>query len=345
MWLENKVFAEDMGLIASAPFISWEKLRGKTVLVTGATGLIGYALVSALLYRGISVLALVRDKERARIKFAAQLREGRPLSFSTGTVEGPGGIDGPVDYIVHCAAPTGSQYFVEHPVETIKTVVNGTGNMLELAREKCSLGMVFLSSMEVYGQVPDRTALTEARLGSLDLRLPRSSYPEAKRLAENLCVSYVSENGVPAQTVRLAQTFGPGVDREDTRVFAYVVRCALDGRDVLLNTDGTKESMYLYTADAATAILTVLLSGKPGDIYNAANEGTYSSVRKMARTGLDALGRSDLAVRINVEGQRTEGYRPPGCLYLDASALKGLGWEAKFKLPDMFVRMAEGFRK
>jgi len=64
---------------------------------------------------------------------------------------------------------------------------------------------------------------------------------------------------VPAQTVRLAQTFGPGVDREDTRVFAYVVRCALDGRDVLLNTDGTKESMYLYTADAATAILTVLL--------------------------------------------------------------------------------------
>lgn len=343
MWLENKAFAEDMEQIAAAPFIPWERLKGKTVLVTGATGLIGYALTSALLYRGVSVLALVRDRERAEAKFAAQLREGRPLSFAVGTVEAPGRMDGPVDYLLHCAAPTGSRYFVERPVETIKTVVDGTENMLELAREKGCLGMVFLSSMEVYGQVAEKRVLAEDCLGTLDLSSPRTSYPEAKRLAENLCVCYASEYGVPVKTVRLAQTFGPGVDREDGRVFAYVARCALDGVDVSLKTDGTKENMYLYTADAVTAILTVLLLGESGGIYNAANEGTYSSVKDMARTGMDALGRRDLKVRVNAGGREAEGYRPQGYLYLDTSALKRLGWKPEVGLPDMYVRMAAGF--
>lgn len=345
MWLENKIFAEDMALIAMSPFIPWEQVRGKTVLVTGATGLIGYTAVSALLHQRISVLALVRDEERAKAKFAAQLAEGLPLSFVVGSVEVPGHIDGPVDYIVHCAAPTGSRYFVEHPVETIVAVVNGTQCMLELARQKDCSGMVFLSSMEVYGQILGKAPLTEDCLGTIDLQLPRSSYPEAKRLAENLCVSYASEYGVPVKSVRLAQTFGPGVDWEDGRVFAYIARCALNGGDVLLNTDGAKENMYLYTADAVTAILTVLLLGTPGGAYNASNEETYSSVKDMARTGLDALGRPDLAVCANAGDQGTECYPSQGRLYMDTSALKRLGWRPKVGLPDMFIRMASCFER
>lgn len=345
MWLENKAFAEDMEYIAHAPFIPWEQLNGKRVLVTGATGLIGYTLTSALLYRGISVLALVRDRKRAEEKFRAQLEAGCPLSFYEGTVETPGSIDGEIDYIVHCAAPTASGYFVQHPVETIHAIVNGTESMLRLAREKNCTGMAFLSSMEVYGQISEKRPLTEDCLGTLDLSSPRTSYPEAKRLAENLCVSYGTEYGVPIRTLRLAQTFGPGVSREDGRIFAYVARCALNGENVALATDGSKENMYLYTADAVTAILTALLKGKTGGIYNVANEETYTSIRDMARAGLNALNGHDLAVHLNVGEQPTTQYPPRSCLYLDTTALKKLVWQPLTGLADMYVRMVAGFEE
>lgn len=345
MWLENRVFAQDLEQIIRAPFLSWERLEGKRVLVTGATGLIGYTLTSTLLYRGISVLALVRDREQAEEKFRAQLETGRPLSFCEGTAEAPGSVNGEIDYIVHCAAPTASGYFVQHPVETIHTIVNGTESMLRLAREKGCAGMVFLSSMEVYGQVSEKRPLTEDCLGTLDLSSPRTSYPEAKRLAENLCVSYEVEYGVPVRVLRLAQTFGPGVSREDGRIFAYVARCALAGENVALATDGSKENMYLYTADAVSAILTALLEGKSGGIYNAANELTYTSVRDMARIGLNALGGQLLAVELNTEKQSAVKYPPQSYLHLDTTALRQLGWDPQVGLADMYVRMVAGFEE
>lgn len=345
MWLENEVFAQDLERIAQASFLPWERLAGKRVLVTGATGLIGYTLTSALLYRGVHVLALVRDRARAEEKFHAQLAAGCPLSFHVGTVEAPGAVDGQIDYIVHGAAPTASGYFTQHPVETIRSIVDGTRNMLELAWEKSCAGMVFLSSMEVYGQVLEKKPLREDCLGTLDLSSPRTSYPEAKRLAENLCVCYGAEYGVPVRTLRLAQTFGPGVDREDGRVFAYIARCALERQDVALATDGSKENMYLYTADAVSAILSALLCGKNGEIYNAANEETYTSVRDMARTGLDALDGQRLAVHINTANQPVDHYPPQSYLYLDTTALRQLGWQPQVGLADMYVRMAAGFEQ
>lgn len=343
MWLENRIFAEDIEYIAQAPFIPWGKLDGKRVLVTGATGLIGYTLVSALLYRGISVLALVRDRDRAEKKFQAQLMCGCPLNFQVGTVEEPGKVEGGVDYLIHCAAPTASGYFAQYPVETIRSIVGGTESMLCLAREKNCAGMVFLSSMEVYGQILEKRPLQEDCLGTLDLTSPRSSYPEAKRVAENLCVCYQTEYGVPVQILRLAQTFGPGVDREDGRVFAYIARCALEGKNVTLATDGSKENMYLYTADAVSAILTALLEGENGRIYNAANEATYTSIRNMARIGLDALEGKSLTVELNTDKQSAAKYPPQGYLYLDTTALRRLGWKAHVGLADMYVRMAAGF--
>lgn len=343
MWLENKVFAEDMEYIAQASFIPWEQLNGKRVLVTGATGLIGYTLTSALLYRGIHVLALVRDQKRAAEKFRAQLETGCPLAFWEGTVESPGLIDSKIDYIVHCAAPTASGYFTQCPVETIHSIIDGTENMLCFARKQHCAGMVFLSSMEVYGQILKREPLREDCLGMLDLTSPRSSYPEAKRLAENLCTCYQAEYGVPVRTLRLAQTFGPGVNREDDRVFAYIARCALNGQNVVLSTDGSKENMYLYTADAASAILVALLTGKDGEIYNVANEATYTSVRDMARVGLDAFGKQALTVELNAGGQSAAKYPPHGYLYLDTTALQQLGWNPRVGLADMYVRMAAAF--
>lgn len=350
MLRDHPIFQEDLHEILHNPAVPWERLRNKTVLVTGATGLIGYTLTCALLQYhltcagNVRVIALVRDRKRAEEKFADWLSAAQTaLSFVTGTVEDPPEISCAVDYIIHCACPTGSSYFVEHPVETIETIYQGTKQILEIARKKEVSGVVFLSSMEVYGEITSRNKLQESTLGYIDIHSSRSSYPEGKRLAENLCCAYMQEYGIPVTIARLAQTFGPGVDRNDGRVFAYMARCVLEERDIQLNTDGSKENMYLYTMDAVSAILLLLVKGERGIAYNVANEDTYCSVKEMAELVAKELGSGKTAVRINV-GQNDNGkYPPTGYLKLDTSKLEQLEWRPTVFLVDMYIRMIAAF--
>lgn len=286
MWIENKIFKEDLEYITSACFIDWQKFDNKTVFVTGATELIGYTLVSTLLYRNlkyksnIKIIALVRNITKAKEKFAKQLKQNLNLKFVVGDVENLPQIDDEIDFIIHGANPTASNYFVDNPVETIKTAVWGTNNILNLAKEKNISGLVYLSSMEVYGAPPTDDLIDESQGTTIDTMSIRSCYPEAKRLCEALCTSYADEYKVPAKVVRLAQTFGPGIDKNDNRVFAEFLRCAIKKQDIVLQTEGTSKRCYLYTADAVTAILAVLLSTKSGEAYNAANKNTYCSIWK-----------------------------------------------------------------
>lgn len=350
MLRDNPVFQEDMDAILNDRTVPWDELRGRTVFITGTTGLIGYVLTSALLHynlkRGgdIRVTALVRDRKKAEEKFADWFAAGSTqLSFLEGTVEDRPEIPGTVDYIVHCASPTASAYFAERPAETIETIYAGTKYVLEAARQKAVRGIVFLSSMEAYGEIRTRQKLTETDLGYIDVTLPRSSYPEGKRLAETLCCAYAKEYGVPVTIARLAQTFGPGVNRSDGRVFAYMARCALAGENIRLNTDGSKENMYLYTMDAASAILLLLVKGERGGIYNAANEETYCSIKEMAELVAKTLGRGAIEVEVSV-GQNDIGKYPPnGYCELDVSRLKELGWSAHTDLAEMYRRMIEVF--
>ncbi len=355
MWTEDPVFREDLDRLASYDYMPWDELSGSTVFVTGATGLIGYTAVCALLRydqlhdAGIRVVALVRDVSRAQAKFSSQLAEGCDLTFIRGTAEHIPEIVGDIDYIIHGACPTSSQYFVEHAAETIDTIYSGMKNVLELARKKEVSGVVFLSSMEVFGTINERRPLSESDLGYLDLSAPRSSYPEAKRLAENMCCSYAAEYGVQVTTARLVQTFGPGVKYDDGRVFAYAARCALSGEDIRLNTDGSKENMYLYTADAVGAILFLLVNGERGSAYNVGNEESYCTVKEMAQTVADTLGDGKVSVLINCGAQTREApkniYRPSGYLMMDIEKLKAAGWTAHVPLGEMFRRMAACFKE
>ena len=346
MWKENKIFKEDLDYCMNASFIPWNKFESKTFFVTGATGLIGYTLTSSLLYHsllkksGIKVIALARDVENAKEQYIELLRDGVPLEFVKGTVEQLSKITGDIDYIVHGACPTDSSFFAEHPVETIQTIVSGTANVLQLAKEKDVKSLVHLSSMEVYGEVLTKEKISENDLGKIDLTSLRSSYPEAKRLAENLCACFAKEYNVPVKVARLVQTFGPGVKYEDKRVFAYMMRCALDNKDIELKTSGKKENSYLYTMDAVTAILTMLAKGEDGKTYNVANEKTYCSVKEMGRIVLDTFGKNNLRVITNVGDDFTaQMYPPRSRMNLSTAAIMLLGWIAKQELPQMYKRM------
>jgi len=351
MWTETPVFREDLERLAACNFVPWEELNGKRILITGATGLIGYTLASGLLYygkahdAGIQVIALVRDLERAKEKFSGQLADGCSLSFVQGSVEKLPEIEGAVDYIVHGASPTASAYFVEKPVETILTTVLGTHNVLELARKKQVTGLVYLSSMEVYGQVTSRLKLKETDLGYIDLFSSRSSYPEGKRMAENLCCAYASQYGVPATIARLSQTFGPGVDREDKRLFAYLARCALNEENICLNTSGAKENMYVYTMDAVSAILLLLVKGAAGTAYNVGNPKTYCSVKEMAHLVALKLGKGKSLVSTNKDESKSTLYPPESYLNLDTAKINAAGWTAEIDLMEMFRRMTRAFHR
>lgn len=330
----NSIQQDDYDFICSAAFIPWERLRGKSVLITGATGLIGHALTGALLYAnekrklGMSVLALVRDEARARRRFAGFAGLDAPLRLLAGTVEDLPEAEGPVDYIVHGANQTVSRAFVAQPVETIRTALEGTKNVLELARVKACSGMVYLSSLEMYGHPPRGRKVKEEDAGVLSPLDVRNSYPISKLQCENLVCAYAGEYSVPASIVRLTQTIGPCPNYNDERFFAEIGRCVREKRDIVLRTKCESERPYLYAADAASAVLTVLLKGRPGQAYNAADESSYCSLAEMARRIAEMSG---VQARFEQRNEREYGYPAPLFLDLDTSRLRALGWEVKDK--------------
>ena len=331
MWTDSEIFRQDLENILQDKAIPWAELEGKRILVTGATGLIGQTLVSALLFYGMKtsnpprVLALVRSLDKAKRVFEKQLKDcGENIEFIIGDVCSLPAVEGRVDYIIHGASQTASKAFVEKPVETIETAVFGTKNLLELAREKQSLSFVYLSSMEVYGTLDKKKTLKEEDVGYLNPLSLRSSYPESKRICETMCCSYSSEYSVPAKICRLAQTFGPGVDiQNDQRILPYSIRCAIQQENIVLKTKGQSERMLLYTMDAVSALLVILLRGENGQAYNAANVGTYSSIYE---TALEAAKLGEKPVQVVIEEGDAKQYPPDYYWNLNCTKLNCLGW-------------------
>ena len=184
----HPILLEDLSSIA-ARFPHWERLRGTSVLVTGATGLVGSMLVRALCAAPvpITVIAHVRNEQKARDMFG-----DLPISYCSGDVTKPVRFDGPVDHIFHTASVTASKAFVSQPVQTLTTAIDGTRNLLEFAREKGVRSMVYVSSMEAFGITdPALPRITEADLGYIDILAVRSSYSEGKRICECAWISTV----------------------------------------------------------------------------------------------------------------------------------------------------------
>lgn len=327
--MREEFLRQDMEKVNSVDFIDWSRLKDKTILITGATGLIGFTVVNALLYankvRGLdlTVLALVRSESRARERFADVI-DDKSLKFVVGSVEKLPEIDCGIDFIIHGASQTASKMMVEQPVETILTSVMGTKDLLDLAKEKNVEGMVYLSSMEMYGHPERGHKITEDEAGALSPLNIRNSYPISKVQSEALCCAYASEYGVPVMIARLAQTFGPGVNYNDTRVFAYFGRCVAEKKDIVLKTRGETERCYLYTADAATAIIAVMLNGQSGDAYNLADESTYCSIAEMAQR---IAKKGGINVRFEIQDAAANGFPDAVYMNLDTSKLKALGWK------------------
>lgn len=338
--MENIVLNEDVRLFAEH-FELWEQLRDKTFLITGATGLIGSLTIRCLqeLNRrhglGIKIIAVVRDMKKAMSVLKTGSKDVVILHMNLHNL---GLYDNLpiVDYIIHLASPTSSIYFVEHPVETLRTVIEGTTSVLEYARSFHVESMVLASSLEVYGTNETDELIREDFQGYVNPIEVRSSYNTGKRAAECLSHAYASEYGVPVKIARLTQTTGAGISPNDCRVIAEFARLTVEGRDIILHTTGEAARPYCYTMDAISAILYIMLRGHTGETYNVANEETYISVRDMAEFLKDNFNRS---INVRIEKNDNMGYAPVTKLRLSSEKLRTLGWKPKYGLKEMFERL------
>lgn len=318
-----------------------EELRGRSFLITGATGLIGSVMTKCLLELnkqknlGIKILAVVRSLEKAKKVFGDDYSN---IEFKVIDLADICEAEFSVkpDYLVHLACPTASKYFVDHPVETLRTAFEGTTSVLEYAKNSNLEAMVYASSLEVYGSNLTDEWLNEDFQGYLNPTEVRSSYNMGKRAAECLCHSYAMEYGVPVMIARMTQTFGAGVEYNDNRVFAQFARKAIAGENIELHTTGETSRMYCYTTDAVSAMLYLLVRGKSGEAYNIANKDSYITIRQMAQMVCDKFNPS---ISLKIVLKENQGYAPVTKLKLDTKKMESLGWKPLVSLESMFERL------
>lgn len=346
---ENVWQQEDLEFVAHSKTIPWNLLKGKSIFITGATGLIGSFLTKLLVCRNrlfhddIQIYALVRNLEKAK----ALIPQSGNVHLVHGDICGDYPLPSDLNFIVHAASVTSSKMFVSKPVETIRTALFGTERLLQKAKSLTLDGFLYLSSLEVYGVPFDGTIqIPETYFGRIDPMQVRSSYSEGKRMAECLCASFAAEYSVPVKVARLTQTFGAGVAYDDGRVFAQFARSAIEGKDIVLRTKGETLRNYCYVADAVSAMLFILLKGKVGEAYNVANEDTGISVVDMAEFVVKNFSQGKSRVVFDLAEDAAQlGYNPVVKACLNVDKLKSLGWSAKFNLYQMYERMIGSMRK
>jgi nucleoside-diphosphate-sugar epimerase len=344
----NPIIQQDIQRIVSAD-LPWERLFGKTVLISGANGFLAAYMLETLMYlnescdASIRVVALVRNRERATRRLGHLI--GSPnLLMVVQDVCDP--YQGPteVDFILHAASQASAKFYAIDPVGTFEANIIGTRRMLDVSRKAKSEGFLFFSSGEVYGHFEDLSIpVKESNYGYLDPLSLRSCYAEGKRGGETLCACWHAQFGVPAKIVRLSHTYGPGMDLNDGRVFADFVADLVLRRDIVLKSDGSAMRPFCYVADATIAFFTILLLGRSGEAYNVGTE-SESSILDLAQ----------MLCRLFPErgSQVVRQERRPGIESLvskisaghfDISKMRSLGWEPTTSLEEGFARTVRSY--
>lgn len=322
--MNNPLYQEDLRRILKAD-LPWEELDGRTLLISGATGMIGSCLTDALMTRGGSrVIALGRCRDKASERFSRWWDNDR-FHFLQHDITAPLSLSEPVDYVIHLASATHPLAYATDPIGTIEANVAGTRNLLESAES--ARRFLFASSNEIYGENRgDVELFDEDYMGYIDCNVLRAGYPESKRCGEALCQAYIRQKGVDAVIARLTRSYGPTLLRSDTKALSQFLWKGLAGEDIVLKSDGSQLYSYTYVSDAVAGLLTVLLKGRCGAAYNVAEESFDVPLRKMAKMVADAAGTH--VVFDLPDSTEAAGFSKVTKARLDGSRLRALGWKA-----------------
>lgn len=335
----NKIIQEDLLKIISQP-INWQRVHGKTVMVTGATGMVGSYFVRTLLKLNETSDMNVRVVCVARniAKLEEDITNNPNVRVLAHDVTEPIEYEGEIDFIIHAASPASPLIMKDNPVETIAANVLGTYNTLQLARQKKSEGYMFISSREIYGQPSDtQEFFTEDSYGFVDPLDPRSCYPEGKKAAETMCASFKAQYGLDAKVARLAHTYGPGMSVFDGRVQADFLKNVIFNEDIVMKSEGLPIRTYTYIADAVAGMFMILLNGKE-TVYNIGDENAKISIRGLAELLVRITPERGLSVKFEIPEGGTKGCAPFTLGILDSSKLRELGWKPWNTIEEGFGR-------
>ncbi|MCM1123374.1 MAG: NAD-dependent epimerase/dehydratase family protein [Eubacterium sp.] len=325
--------------------IPWDKLSGRTVMISGATGMIGKCIVDILMQYNrncavdtapVRILALSRKEEHARLRFQEYWQE-EFFQYISCDINDPIPECGQADYIIHAASNTHPLQYANDPVGTVTANVIGTKNLLDYAVSHNTERFCFLSSVEIYGENRgDTDRFDEDYLGYLDCNTLRAGYPESKRTGETLCNAYAQACQLDFVIPRLSRVYGPTMLSSDSKAIAQFIKKAAAGEDIVLKSSGTQLYSYTYALDAAMGVLTVLLKGKSGEAYNISDTESEVTLHQIAEWLAEDQG---VEVIFDMpDAAEQAGYSTATKALLGTEKIASLGWTAQ-------THMREGLRK
>jgi nucleoside-diphosphate-sugar epimerase len=333
------IVKQDINRIANSN-LNWNKLEGKSVFVTGATGFIGSFIIRAIMQRvadygaDIKVIAMVRSLERAKNKFEQYLSLGK-IDFVIGDVTQPLDTDLKADYIIHCASNAAPDKYASDPVGTMQINFFGTSNLLDYAKKVDAKKFLYVSTIEVYGKTNNLELIGEDDFGYISSLNVRSCYPESKKCCENLAVCYAKQYGVDVSIGRLSYIYGAGMSKNDSKVCALFARKVAAGEDIVLKSKGKQLRSYTYVSDAICALLTVLLEGKNGEAYNNASSNSKITIADMAKKCCSLFPEKECNVKFDLPSEdEKNAFSFISNAVLDSTKLEQLGWSAQVSLND-----------
>lgn len=333
MLYENKLWIEDIDkVIQIVP--EMKKLEGRSVLITGATGLICSAIIDVLFRyndlnrKKIKIYAAGRSVEKIRKRFGYMTDRPDFVYVPYDSTKDDNHMDVDVDFIIHGASNAYPSLVMKEPVETMLSNFQGMNYLLSYARNKGSKRLLYISSSEVYGRKEGDNPYKENEYGYVDLLNPRNSYAIGKRAAETLCVSYANEFEVESVIVRPGHIYGPTAAEGDTRVSSAWAFDVARGRNIILKSDGAQIRSYCHCLDCASAILKVLLCGENMHAYNISNPDSIINIHELAEI-LARVAGVELKTELPSEEERKE-FNPMNNSSLEAKKLTALGWKGCF---------------
>lgn len=340
--LQSSIVKEDCETIY-ANINDIERLKNKSVFVTGASGMLASYLTYFLTYLNekyhfdIDIYAGIRKQEKA-IRAFGDLCEKPYFHIIHDNVIEPVKTEKHFNFIVHAASLASPQYYGSNPVEVITPNVLGTYQLLEYARKYKTEGMLFFSSGAVYGDGDNIPVTDENSLGHLDYLQYGNMYGESKQCGEMLCKAYSHEYGVHVNSARIYHTYAPTMDiYNDKRVFAEFTKNVVRGEDIVMKSDGTSRRAFCYITDGVEALIKILLSNTSGECYNMGNPNEFITIRQLAET---ICSLSDNNCKVVFEQRLDAGYSAATVISQNFSVdkLSKLGWTPK-------VGVKQGFRR
>ena len=332
--LNSKLYLNDLNKIHKV-IKNVNDLNHKHIFITGATGLIGSALIDYLIYLvkfkkfDLRITIGVRHKEKAFKRFGRFI-DKKYFDYVLFDATEPITLNGTYDYIVYAASPANPTVYSTSPVDTMLSNIIGLNSLLNYSRNNKVKKLVYVSSSEVYGIKSDLKPYRENEYGYLDILNDRACYPSSKRAAETLCISYSNQYDVDVSIVRPGHIYGPTATAQDSRASSQFFYDVIHGNDIVMKSRGEQMRSYCYVLDCVSSIVTVLLNGKNKCAYNISNPNSICSIYELACCIAKYANRK--VVFESATEKEKKGYNLMSNSSLDSTLISELGWAGLFDI-------------